>query len=113
MKLARVSVGVSPPTRTGPRAPLTTAPPQQRNGVDLDDEIAALRTAVEEELNGARSIYPWPVEPDHTTRARPRRGPRRVLRRLRRRSRVLGPYIGAIALGLLLGLLAVHITGSL
>jgi hypothetical protein len=109
MRLTRVSVGASPPTRTGPRAALTTGPPQ-RTGVDLDDLIAALRTAVEDELNGARSIYPWPVGPDDTTR--PRRDPRRVLRRLRRRSKALWPYIGATALSLLLGLLAVHITAS-
>jgi len=53
------------------RTTVTATAAAGKNGLDLDGEIAALRTAVGEELRAARSIHPWPIVTDGTARLTP------------------------------------------
>jgi len=80
--------------------------------VDLDEEIASLRNAVEEELS-----VPWPdagtasaldsrIVDQVGTRWRPRR------RRRRRWAKALALYVGVTVLMIVVGILAVQATGA-
>ncbi len=126
MRLAGVSVGESRLARAGPRAGIATVPTAALR--DIDDEIAALRNAVEGELGAADGAYAAPMQatvpstgrlPRSRARrvghARQRGAIRRRGRRLLRRCRALLPYVGLIvlvgALAVLGGIVAVYLAG--
>jgi hypothetical protein len=95
-------------------AAVRTGAPKERTvtrGADLDDEIAALRHAVEEELGVAIGEEELGVPPSSPAGRAPRA---RRLRRLRRRMAanrdVILPYVVAWSLSVLAALLVLYLT---